>query len=108
MALEQSGAAPVRTSRVGKRPIVLPKGVAVTVSGRKVEVKGPKGTLGRELSDGVAVKVLTGDNELVSRKICREVGIATDAVLLGTQVEGMSDAELAALNRVLDGAGHHL
>ena len=31
----------------------------------------------------------------MSRKICREVGIATDAVLLGTQVEGMSDAELA-------------
>jgi Mg2+-importing ATPase len=44
---------------------------------------------------GVAVKVLTGDNELVSRKICREVGIATDAVLTGSQVERMSDAELA-------------
>jgi Mg2+-importing ATPase len=44
---------------------------------------------------GVAVKVLTGDNELVSRKICREVGIATDHVLLGSQVERMSDAELA-------------
>ena len=45
---------------------------------------------------GVAVKVLTGDNELVSRKICQEVGIATDQVLLGSQVEAMSDAELAA------------
>jgi Mg2+-importing ATPase len=45
---------------------------------------------------GIAVKVLTGDNELVSRKICREVGIATDFVLLGSQVEGMSDVELAA------------
>lgn len=45
--------------------------------------------------DGVAVKVLTGDNELVSRKICRGVGIATDNVLLGSQVEGMSDTELA-------------
>ena len=44
---------------------------------------------------GVAVKVLTGDNELVSRKICREVGIATDHVLLGSQVEAMTDAELA-------------
>ena len=32
---------------------------------------------------GVAVKVLTGDNELVSRKICQEVGLATDCVLLG-------------------------
>ena len=36
---------------------------------------------------GVAVKVLTGDNELVSRKICREVGLPTDCVLLGGQVE---------------------
>jgi Mg2+-importing ATPase len=45
--------------------------------------------------DGISVKVLTGDNELVSRKICKEVGIATDQVLLGSQVEGMSDAELA-------------
>jgi magnesium-transporting ATPase (P-type) len=46
-------------------------------------------------SHGVAVKVLTGDNELVSRKICYEVGIATDHVLLGHQVETMGDAELA-------------
>jgi len=45
---------------------------------------------------GVAVKVLTGDNELVSRKICREVGIPTDVTLLGSQVEVMSDAELTA------------
>ena len=44
---------------------------------------------------GVAVKVLTGDNELVSRKICRDVGIATDTVFVGSQVEAMSDAELA-------------
>jgi Mg2+-importing ATPase len=52
---------------------------------------------------GVAVKVLTGDNELVSRKICQEVGIAIDHVLLGSQVEQMSDAALgdAADNTVL-------
>jgi len=45
--------------------------------------------------DGISVKVLTGDNELVSRKICRDVGIANEQVLLGSQVEGMSDVELA-------------
>ncbi|MGO9111650.1 MAG: magnesium-translocating P-type ATPase, partial [Thermoguttaceae bacterium] len=44
---------------------------------------------------GVAVKVLTGDNELVSRKICQEVGLQTDCVLLGPQVEAMTDAQLA-------------
>ena len=45
---------------------------------------------------GVSVKVLTGDNDLVSRKICHEVGIAVDHVLLGGQVEKMSDKELGA------------
>ena len=44
---------------------------------------------------GVAVKVLTGDNELVSRKICSEVGIDVEHSLIGGQVEKMSDAELA-------------
>src|SRR5439155_26351347 len=43
---------------------------------------------------GVGVKIRTVDNDLVSRKICQAVGIPTDRVLLGGQVEKMSDAEL--------------
>jgi Mg2+-importing ATPase len=44
---------------------------------------------------GVAVKVLTGDNELVTAKICREVGLTQHGMLLGAEVERMSDEELA-------------
>ena len=44
---------------------------------------------------GVLVKVLTGDNELVSRKICKEVGLSTEFVLLGKDVEVMDDEQLA-------------
>ena len=44
---------------------------------------------------GVTVKVLTGDNDLVSRKICNEVGLSTEPIVLGQQVEAMSDTELA-------------
>ena len=44
---------------------------------------------------GVAVKVVTGDNDLVARKICKEVGLSTECVLLGSDVEGMSDEQLA-------------
>ena len=44
---------------------------------------------------GVNVKILTGDNELVTTKICREVGLIVDGILLGTEVENMSDADLA-------------
>ena len=44
---------------------------------------------------GLAVKILTGDNHLVSRKICRDVGLDADPMLLGGDIEKMSDAELA-------------
>ena len=43
---------------------------------------------------GVAVKVLTGDNELVTLKVCREVGLAVQGVLLGKDVDAMDDAAL--------------
>ncbi|WOO31224.1 magnesium-translocating P-type ATPase [Diaphorobacter limosus] len=42
----------------------------------------------------VAVKVLTGDNELVAAKICREVGLAQQGVLLGRDIEAMNDQQL--------------
>src|SRR6516225_5123781 len=44
---------------------------------------------------GVNVKVLTGDNQLVTRKVCSEVGINAEKILLGNQVESMSDAQVA-------------
>lgn len=44
---------------------------------------------------GVAVKVLTGDNEKVARAICRQVGLDADHVLLGEDLEGMDDETLA-------------
>lgn len=42
-------------SRIGKKPILLPAGVDVTVSGSTVTVKGPKGTLARELHPHISV-----------------------------------------------------
>jgi len=46
---------------------------------------------------GVQVKVLTGDNEIVTRKVCREVGIDIGDVVLGSDIAAMDDAALAAL-----------
>jgi Mg2+-importing ATPase len=43
----------------------------------------------------VDVKVLTGDNELVTTYICKEVGISVEHLLLGSQIETMSETELA-------------
>lgn len=44
---------------------------------------------------GIDVKVVTGDNDLVARKICAEVGLPREHVLLGAQVEEMTDDQLA-------------
>ncbi|MDR0778608.1 MAG: HAD-IC family P-type ATPase, partial [Methanomassiliicoccaceae archaeon] len=44
---------------------------------------------------GVRVKVLTGDNDAVTRSICRQVGIRTDSVILGSEIEEMDDTALA-------------
>src|SRR6185312_8616065 len=44
---------------------------------------------------GVAVKVVTGDNDLVARKICKEVGLPSESVLMGDEIEKMSGEQLA-------------
>ena len=43
----------------------------------------------------VDVKILTGDNEVVTAYICKEVGIAVENILLGSQIAAMTDAALA-------------
>jgi Mg2+-importing ATPase len=45
---------------------------------------------------GVAVKVMTGDNDLVARKVCADVGLSAEQPLLGEQIEAMTDEALAA------------
>jgi Mg2+-importing ATPase len=46
---------------------------------------------------GVRVKILTGDNDIITRKICREVGLQVDRIILGREVEAASEEELARL-----------
>ena len=43
---------------------------------------------------GITVKILTGDNHLVSRKVCNQVGLNITELVLGAQVEKLSDEEL--------------
>ncbi len=43
---------------------------------------------------GVTVKVLTGDNEFVTQKVCREIGLNYDQVLLGGVIETLTDQQL--------------
>ncbi|MEW5761942.1 MAG: 50S ribosomal protein L6 [Bacillota bacterium] len=47
-------------SRVGRKPVEIPRGVDVQVEGNTVTVKGPRGQLRRELPPGIAVTVENG------------------------------------------------
>ncbi len=44
---------------------------------------------------GVAVKVLTGDNDRVAATVCEQIGIDASNVLLGSEIDALDDAELA-------------
>ena len=45
---------------------------------------------------GVEVKILTGDNDVVTRKVCHDVGLKVKQILLGSDLEAMTDEQLAA------------
>jgi Mg2+-importing ATPase len=59
--------------------------------------EGVAETLAALRADGVEVKIITGDNELVTRRICAQVGFEAGEVVLGDEVERMSDPALAAV-----------
>jgi Mg2+-importing ATPase len=47
-------------------------------------------------ASGVTVKVVTGDNELVTQHVCAELGLPVTGVLTGSEIEAMTDPALAA------------
>ena len=53
-------------SRIGKKPIAIPKGVTVKVDGQAVDVKGPKGQMRQALPPGITAVV--EDGQLLTRK----------------------------------------
>lgn len=51
---------------------------------------------------GVRVKILTGDNDAVARKVCAEVGLPTQEILLGSEIDKMSPDALATAAEAVD------
>ena len=47
------------------------------------------------LEHGVQTKILTGDNEKVTQAVCEKVGLDVDQILLGSDIDAMTDEELA-------------
>lgn len=72
-----------RLSRVGKRPVPLPKGVTVNVTGAKVDIQGPKGKLSFDLPASV---------------VCKREG---ETLLIESSAPGRDGARLQGLSRAL-------
>jgi Mg2+-importing ATPase len=70
----------------------------LTLLGYMAFLDPPKATASEALSKlnehSVAVKILTGDNDIVTATICKQVGLPIDHMLLGSQVEEMNETQL--------------
>jgi len=80
-------------SRVAKKPIPLPKGVEVQISGQSVAVKGPKGALSHELHARVAVSEIEGELRIEPRDETQDgnAQAGTARALLNNMVTGVSE-----------------
>ncbi|MEM6450915.1 MAG: 50S ribosomal protein L6 [Cyanobacteria bacterium P01_D01_bin.105] len=80
-------------SRIGKKPVPVPKGVTVTIDGQKVTVKGSKGELSRDLPNSISF-VQEGDEIVVSKKNDSRVArqcYGLTRTLIANMVEGVSN-----------------
>ncbi len=59
-------------SRIGKKPVAIPKGVTVTVNGQEVKAKGPKGELSVSLVERIAAKLEEGEVVVEPRETTNE------------------------------------
>jgi large subunit ribosomal protein L6 len=97
-----------KTSRVGKRPIDLPKGVTASLTKTGIDVKGPKGSLTKAFAPSVTIKLegaqLHVSSDAPGRDASRLQGLMR--ALVASMVKGVSDGYERALE--LKGTGYRV
>lgn len=93
-------------SRIGNKPITVPEGVEVKLDGQKITVKGPKGTLEKEIHNNITVKL---DNNVIT--VARPDDVAFNRslhgltrTLISNMIEGVSKEFTRALE--INGVGY--
>lgn len=90
-------------SRIGKKPIEIPKGVTITKNGSSIKVKGPKGELERKVHSNISVEIK--DNELI---VTRPDDTKENKALHGLTralIQNMVDGVLNVFTKTLDIVG---
>lgn len=93
-------------SRVGKKPIVLPKGVTVDIYENTVKVKGPKGELARSFAPEIQIALENGEVVVKRSSDARQVRAlhGTTRAILNNMVTGVSQGFTKALQ--VEGVGY--
>ncbi len=87
-------------SRIGKKPIAIPAGVKVALTGLTLSVQGPKGSLQRSLTDGVKVDVAA--DQIVVDRLGEMKNQRAVQGLTRTLVANMVDGVTKGFQRVLE------
>ena len=87
-------------SRIGKKPVTIPKGVTVTLDGSKITVKGPKGELSRSLPGAMLVSMK--DNEVIVERPSEENEHKALHGLTRTLVANMVEGVTAGFSKQLE------
>ncbi len=104
-AYESLSARGLRVLGVGRRPVSPQPAYAVADERELILVgflafadpvqEGAMQALSDLARDGIRVVILTGDNELVTRHVCHQVGLGGDRVVLGSELDAMTDSALS-------------
>jgi large subunit ribosomal protein L6 len=93
-------------SRIGKKPVVLPKGVQINIDGSTVKVKGPKGELTRTFTPEIGIALENGQVILTRPSEARQIRAlhGTTRAILNNMVVGVSDGFSKVLQ--VEGVGY--
>lgn len=102
-------------SRIGKLPITIPEGVEVKLEGNKISVKGPKGTLEREINpimkvsiEGNTITVTRPNDEALSRSLHGLTRTLINNMVIGVKEEFKKELEINGVGYRVAKQGNNL
>ena len=102
-------------SRIGKLPITIPEGVEVKLDGNKISVKGPKGTLEREINpimkvsiEGNTITVTRPNDEALSRSLHGLTRTLINNMVIGVKEEFKKELEINGVGYRVAKQGNNL
>ena len=102
-------------SRIGNKPITVPNGVEVKIDGQKITVKGPKGTLEREIHknislemEGNVIKVIRPDDEPENKSLHGLTRTLINNMIIGVKEEYSKELQINGVGYRVQKQGNNL